>query len=282
MSAQVHPQAFVGEGAQLADGVVVGPGAYVGAAVKIGKGTIIHPHAHVDGHTELGEGNHVFPYASVGCAPQDLKYKGEPTRLKIGDRNMIREFTTLNLGTVQGGGITTIGNENLIMAYAHIAHDCVVGNRCVLTNNVLLAGHVTLEDNVILGALSAIHQFSRVGAHVIVSANSMIARDVPPFCIAAGRGGELYGLNSIGLRRRGFGKETMSALKKAYRAAFRGGLRTPEAVQLLRTEFKDTKEAQQLADFLSAPTKRGFLQDSSRRRKGKKTDAAAPDEAASE
>ncbi len=270
MSTQIHPMAVVEKGAELADGVVVGPNAYVGPNVKIGKGTIVQSKAHVDGHTELGEGNLIFPFASVGTRPQDLKYKGEPTILKIGDRNQIREFTTVNLGTVQGGGITTIGNENLIMAYAHIAHDCHIGSRCVLTNSVQLAGHVTLEDFVIVGALAALHQFIRVGTSVIVSANSMIARDVPPFCIAAGRGGALYGLNRIGLKRRGFTPDAILALKKAYRAAFRAGKKTPEAIAVLRADFPGVKEVQQLADFMEKKGPRGMLVDASVRRGGRK------------
>jgi len=268
MSTQIHPTAQVRKGAELDEGVVVGPYAYIGPDVKIGKGTIVQQFANIDNHTTLGEGNVVYPYASVGTRPQDLKYKGEPTTLTIGNRNQIREFTTLNIGTVTGGGTTTIGDENLLMAYVHVAHDCHIGSRCVLTNNVLLAGHVTLQDHVILGALSAIHQFVRVGAHAIVSANSMIAHDVPPFCIAAGRGGALYGLNVIGLRRRGFSSETRMAMRRAYRRVFRGeGLKREEQVKVLRAEFADLKEAQQIADFLESTKLRSVLKDASKKKK---------------
>ncbi len=273
MSASIHPTAHVEKGAELADGVQVGPAAYVGAHVKIGRGTVVSPHAVVDGHTELGEGNVVYPYASVGTRPQDLKYKGEPTVLKIGHRNQIREFTTLNVGTVQGGGVTTLGSENLIMAYAHVAHDCHVGDRCVLTNGVQLAGHVTLEEYVIVGAMAAIHQFVRIGAHAILSAGSMIGRDVPPFCIAAGRGGLLYGLNTIGLKRRGFSAETRSAMKRAYRAAFRSGLSVPKAIEALRRDFAGVAEAERMAEFMAA-SKRGLCIDSSRR-KGKRVETGS-------
>ena len=265
MTTNVHPQSVVEKGAQLADGVTVGPFAYVGANVKLGKGCVVMNHATVDGHTELGEGNVVYPYASVGTRPQDLKYKGEPTQLKMGHRNQIREFATVNIGTVTGGGLTTVGDENLIMATAHIAHDCHVGSRCVLTNASLLAGHVTLQDYVILGGASAIHQFVTVGAHVIVQAGSMIGRDVPPFMIAAGRGGGagLYGLNSIGLRRRGFSSEQRMAMKRAYRIAFREGLKPIEAVSKLEKDLAASKEAQQIAAFIKA-SKRGVLLDAGR------------------
>lgn len=263
MSTNVHSAAVVEKGAELADGVTVGPFAYIGAHVKLGKGTVVMNHATVDGHTELGEGNVVYPYASVGTQPQDLKYKGEPTRLVMGHRNRVREFATVNIGTVTGGGLTTVGDENLIMATAHIAHDCHIGSRCVLTNAALLAGHVTLEDYVILGGASAIHQFTTVGAHVIVQAGSMIGRDVPPFMIAAGRGGGagLYGLNSIGLRRRGFTSEQRMALKRAYRMAFREGLKPAEAVAKL--EQMASNEAKQIAAFMKA-SKRGVLLDAAR------------------
>lgn len=282
MSANVHAAAVVEKGAELADGVSVGPFAYVGAHVKLGKGTVVMNHATVDGHTELGEDNIVYPYASVGTQPQDLKYKGEPTRLVMGSRNRVREFATVNIGTSQGGGLTTVGDENLIMATAHIAHDCHIGSRCVLTNAALLAGHVTLEDYVILGGASAIHQFTTVGAHVIVQAGSMIGRDIPPFTVAAGRGGGagLYGLNVIGLRRRGFTSEQRLALKRAYRIAFRESLKAPEAIAKLESELGDSKEAQQIARFMKA-SKRGVLLDAGRL-KAKKAksvgDAAEPED----
>jgi len=273
MAAQVHPAAHVEKGAELADGVVVGPGAYVGSQVKVGKGTIIEAHAHLAGATEIGEGNHIFPFASVGTRPQDLKYKGEPTRLIVGNRNQIREFTTLNIGTVQGGGVTKIGDECLFMAYTHVAHDCHIGNRVVMTNNALLAGHVTLQDWVILGGTAKINQFTRIGAHAIVSAEAGITRDVPPFCIAAGRYGELFGLNVIGLRRRGFDSETRRTLKRAYRVAFRGELKLPQAVEALRREFGGSipgaKEVQQLVEFLATATRPVCL-DASKRRKLKR------------
>ncbi len=278
MSTQIHPTALVQKGAELGEGVVVGPCAFIGPNVKIGKGTVVHQYASVEGHTELGEGNVVFAYASVGSRPQDLKYKGEPTQLVVGDRNQIREFTTLNTGTVGGGGVTRIGSENLLMAYVHVGHDSIIGNRCVFTNNVLLAGHVTIEDFAILGGMCAIHQFVRIGAGSIISANSMIARDVPPFCIGAGRGGELFGLNVIGLRRRGFSSEKRLAMKRAYRRAFRSGLSTKDAIAALRTEFAEIPEVKQIADFLEA-SKRGVLKDSSVRRKSKR---GAPEEAEGE
>jgi UDP-N-acetylglucosamine acyltransferase len=274
MATQIHPQAVVEKTAELADGVVVGPGAYVGPHVKLGKGTLVQAKANVDGHTEIGEGNVIYPFASVGSVPQDLTYRGEPTRLVMGHRNHVREFTTLNLGTIKGGGLTTIGDENLFMAYSHVAHDCHVGSRCVMTNNSMLAGHVTLEDWVILGGASAIYQFLRVGAHAFITAGTMIGRDVPPFCVADGHdghGGSLYGLNSIGLKRRGFSKEALSALKKAYRAAFRGELKTLQAVEMLKADFAAVREVQQLAAFIAAAGKRGVLPDAGKFKRSVRT-----------
>lgn len=275
MSTNIHPQAFVAKGAQLDDGVTVGPFAYVGASVKLGKGTTIMSHVVVDGHTTLGEENVVFPYASVGSQPQDLKYKGEPTQLVLGHRNRVREFASLNVGTVQGGGMTKIGDENLFMATTHVAHDCHVGNRCVLANGAMLAGHVILEDYVIMGGASAMHQFCRVGAHAILQGGAMIPRDVPPFTIAAGRGGAagLYGLNVIGLRRRGFTSDQRMALKRAYRAAFRSGVKPKDALATLKKDFADQPAVLQLADFIAASTARGILLDAGvKRRRGRSAD----------
>jgi UDP-N-acetylglucosamine acyltransferase len=266
MSTDIHPSASIAKGAELADGVKIGPFAVVGPDVKIGKGTTVHAHASVSGHTTLGEGNVIYPYASVGSEPQDLTYKGEPTKLTIGNRNQIREFTTLNLGTIKGGGLTSIGDENLFMAYTHVAHDCHVGNRCVMTNGSMLAGHVTLQDYVILGGASAIYQFTRMGAHAFITAGAMIGRDVPPFCIASGEGGLLFGLNTIGLKRRGFSKDAILGLKRAYKLAFRSGLKVPEAVPKLKSEFASVPEVQQFAEFLGGAGARGVLQDAGKMR----------------
>ncbi|HVO32260.1 MAG TPA: acyl-ACP--UDP-N-acetylglucosamine O-acyltransferase [bacterium] len=264
MSTQVHPAAVVEKGAELAEGVVVGPGAYVGPNVKVGKGTVIQANAWVGGHTELGEGNVIYPFASVGNNPQDLTYRGEPTRLTVGHRNQIREFTTLNTGTMKGGGLTSIGNENMFMAYSHVAHDCHVGSRCVMVNNSMLAGHVTLEDYVIVSGASAIYQFLRIGESGFITAGAMIGRDVPPFCVAAGHGGALYGLNVIGLRRRNFSSDTRTAIKRAYKIVFRSDLKLADAVAKLKSEFAAVKEVQQLAAFLEKTGKRGTLKDASR------------------
>ena len=274
---RIHPQAVVEKGAELAEGVTVGPFAYVGPNVKLGKGTVVMNHAMVDGHTEMGEGNLVHPYAAVGSQPQDLKYKGEPTRLVMGHRNRVREFATINVGTVQGGGVTRVGDENLVMATAHIAHDCIVGNRCVLANSSLLAGHVTLEDYVILGGASAVHQFARIGAHAMLQGGAMVSRDVPPFCIAAGLASDaaLYGLNVIGLRRRGFTSEQRLVMKRFYRAVFREGLKTGDAVAKLKSAFKDSKEAQQVAEFLEK-SERGVRPDAGRVRR-KRRGGSEPD-----
>ena len=202
--AQVHPTAVVHPGARLHETVEVGPYAVIGEKVTIGEGTRVGPHVVIDGRTTIGARNRIFPFASVGGAPQDLKYAGEDTQLIIGDGNTLRESTTLNIGTAGGGGVTRVGNNNLFMAYSHVAHDCVVGNGCVVANSVALAGHVVLEDSVILGGLSAVHQFTRLGKHSFIAGGSMVVMDVAPYCTAQGDRAELAGLNVVGLQRHGF------------------------------------------------------------------------------
>jgi UDP-N-acetylglucosamine acyltransferase len=247
----VHPTAIVAPGARLHATAEVGPYAVIGPQVEIGAGTIVGPHAVIEGRTRLGERNRVFQFASVGAPPQDLKYAGEDSALEIGSENLIREFTTLHKGTSGGGGVTRIGNRNLFMAYAHVAHDCQVGNGCVLANAATLGGHVEVGDHVILGGLAAVHQFTRIGKHAFVAGGAMVVMDVPPFCTAQGDRAELAGINSIGLARHGFSEDQIGRVKEAYRILFRSKLPLEEAVERLRTELGDQPEIQELLTFVT-------------------------------
>lgn len=253
----VHPTAIVHPEATLHPTVEVGPYAVIGPKVKLGAGTVVGSHAVIEGDTSLGVNNRVFHHASVGAQPQDLKYAGEPTRLVIGDENMIREFTTLHIGTAGGGGITRIGNKNLFMAFSHVAHDCVVGNGCVLANSVALAGHVEVADHVILGGLSAVHQFTRIGKHAFIAGGSMVAMDVPPYCTAQGDRAELAGLNTVGLSRHGMTDEQIGRIKEAYRILFRSKLGLNEAMSRLKAEHGGHSEIDHLLEFLGS-SKRGI------------------------
>lgn len=253
----VHPTAIVAPGAKLHATVEVGPYAVIGPQVEIGAGTTVGPHAVLDGRTRLGERNKVFQFASVGAPPQDLKYAGEDSALEIGNENLIREFTTLHKGTTGGGGVTRIGNRNLFMAYAHVAHDCRVGNGCVLANAATLGGHVDVGDHVILGGLAAVHQFTRIGKHAFVAGGAMVVMDVPPFCTAQGDRAELAGINSIGLARHGFSEDQIGRVKEAYRILFRSKLPLEEAVERLQTELGDQPEIQELLGFITT-TERGL------------------------
>ena len=220
----IHPTALIAEGARLDPSVSVGPYAVIGANVTIGANTTIGAHCVIEGHTTLGQDNRVFQFASLGGAPQDKKYAGEPTRLVIGDRNTVREFCTFNTGTTQDDGVTRIGDDNWIMAYVHIAHDCVVGNQTILANNATLAGHVQIGDYAIIGGLTGLHQFTQVGAHVMAGFASHISQDVPPFKMVDGNPLAVRGLNLEGLRRRGFSPERLSAIKQMHRLLYRQGL----------------------------------------------------------
>jgi UDP-N-acetylglucosamine acyltransferase len=247
----IHPTAIIGPGARLHPTVQVGPYAVIGPQVEIGAGTSVGPHAVIEGRTRLGERNRVFQFASVGAQPQDLKYAGEDSALEIGNENLIREFTTLHKGTTGGGGVTRIGDRNLFMAYAHVAHDCQVGNGCVFANSATLGGHVEVGDFVILGGLAAVHQFTRIGQHAFVAGGAMVVMDVPPFCTAQGDRAELAGVNSIGLARHGFSEEQIAQVKEAYRILFRSKLPLEEAIERLRTELGDQKEIQMLLAFVT-------------------------------
>ncbi|WP_429884921.1 acyl-ACP--UDP-N-acetylglucosamine O-acyltransferase [Geoalkalibacter halelectricus] len=246
----VHPTAIIHPGARLGEQVQIGPFAVIGEHVSLGDRTIVGPHAVIEGRTQIGCDNHIFQFASVGAIPQDLKFRGEETYLRIGDGNIIREFVTIHLGTESGGGHTLIGDGNLFMAYCHVAHDCQVGNRVIMANGSTLAGHVEVQDHAILGGLSAIHQFARVGAHVMVSGGAMVNQDIPPYTIAQGDRARTVGLNLVGLKRRGFTEETISAIKLAYRLVFRSGLRLEEALARVGTEVGEIPEVVSFIEFI--------------------------------
>jgi UDP-N-acetylglucosamine acyltransferase len=250
--ANIHPTAVVDPHAELADDVEIGPYVVVGGNVKIAAGTKIHSHAVIDGLTTIGCGNVVFPFATVGTMPQDLKYRGEPSELVIGDNNTIREYASLNPGTVGGGMITRVGSQNLLMMYCHIAHDCIVGNRNVIANGATLGGHVVIDDNVIVGGLVGIHQYVRIGSGAILGAGSMVSKDVPPFCNATGDRAQLHGLNVEGMKRRGFDKAKIEAIHKAYRIMFRSKLKIHEALDRIRKELPALQELEQFVSFIAA------------------------------
>lgn len=255
---QIHPTAIVHPKARLADDVEVGPFCLIGEHVTIGKGTRLLSHVMVDGWTEIGERNELHPFASIGGPPQHLGYKGEPTKVVIGDDNVLREYVTVNRATAQGGGVTSIANKNFLMAYVHVAHDCRLGSHLILANAATFAGHITIGDHAIIGGLTGIHQYVRVGAYAMVGGCCAVTQDVPPFMRAAGGyRASLYGLNSVGLRRHGFSGERIALLKKAYHLLFRSGHRIAEAVRLAKEEFKDQADVAQVLTFMEG-TKRGI------------------------
>ncbi|HSG10071.1 MAG TPA: acyl-ACP--UDP-N-acetylglucosamine O-acyltransferase [Longimicrobiales bacterium] len=245
----IHPSAIVDPDARLGQGVVVGPWALVGPGVEIGDGTEIGPRVLIERDTVLGEDCRIFNGAVLGTDPQDLKYQGEPTSLEVGDRTVIREFATLNRGTIASGR-TVVGSDCMIMAYAHVAHDCELGNHVILSNSVNMAGHVLIEDWVIVGGITPIHQFVRIGAHAFVGGGSRIAQDVPPYCRAAGNPPALFGLNSVGLERRGFSEEVRTALKKTYRILFQSKLNVADAIARIEGEVEAIPEVLHLASFV--------------------------------
>ncbi|MEF8712934.1 MAG: acyl-ACP--UDP-N-acetylglucosamine O-acyltransferase [Accumulibacter sp.] len=254
----IHPSAIIESGAQLGANVSVGAFSIIGKHVEIGDNTVIGPHVVISGRTRIGCDNHISQFSSLGGPPQDKKHAGEPTRLEIGDRNTIREFCTFNLGTALDAGVTRMGDDNWIMAYVHIAHDCQVGNRTVFANNAQLAGHVHIADWVILGGFSGVHQFCRIGAHAMTAAGTVAVQDIPPFVMAAGNTASPYGINAEGLKRRGFSPEAMLALKRAYRTLYKSGLMLEEARAKLIEEAIAHPEIQPLIDFL-AVSKRGII-----------------------
>ena len=246
----IDPRAAIDPKAELDEGVIVGPFSVIGAGVRIAAGTEIGPHVVIRGETTIGRDNRIFQFASIGEDPQDKKYAGEPTRLEIGDRNQIREFTSIHRGTVQDEGITRIGNDNLLMAYTHVAHDCQVSNHAIMANAASMGGHVQLGDWAILGGFTIVHQFCRVGAHSFCAMGSAVSKDVPPFVMVGGHPAKPHGLNSEGLKRRGFDSQQISAIKRAYRILYQSGKRLEEAVTSIEAEAGDNAELQLFAGFL--------------------------------
>lgn len=241
----------------LAPGVNVGPYSVIGPDVVIGAGTRVGAHVTIEGPTTIGENNHIYQFSSLGAAPQDKKYAGEPTRLEIGDGNTIREFCTLNRGTVQDAGVTRLGNNNWIMAYVHVAHDCQVGNNTIFANNASLAGHVHVFDHAILGGFTLIHQFCKIGSHVITAVGSVVFKDIPPYVTASGYDAQPHGINAEGLKRRGYDADRLMTIKRAYKTLYRNGLTLEEAKTALQ-EQEDNPDIQLLLDFLKVST-RGII-----------------------
>jgi UDP-N-acetylglucosamine acyltransferase len=265
----IHPTAIIDPQANIEHSVKIGPYAIIGPHVTIGAGTQIGSHTVIEGHTSIGKDNVISHFASLGGVPQDMKYRGEPTKLVIGDRNTIREFTTIHTGTIQDKGVTTVGDDNWIMAYVHIAHDCIVGNHTIFSSNAQIAGHVIVEDWAIVGAMSGVHQFVRIGQHSMLGGASALVQDIPPFVLAAGDKAQPHGLNAEGLKRRGFTPETIAALRHAYRILYKDGLTFEDAkvaIQSMKKEGYDgtilTSEAQEKVDlflsFISA-SNRGII-----------------------
>ena len=254
----IHPAAIIDPAARIGANVEIGPYSIIGPDVEVGDDTEIGPHVVIKGHTRIGRENRIFQFCSLGEMPQDKKYSGEPTRLEIGDRNTIREFCTFNLGTVQGGGVTSVGDDNWIMAYVHIAHDCHVANKTIFANGASLAGHVTVDDLVIFGGFTGVHQFCRIGAHVITAASSLVLQDVPPYLMVAGNTAQPYGIHVEGLKRRGFTGEAIPELTRAYPPLYKSGLLLEEAKVKLAEQAKTQPDVQLMVDFLET-SKRGII-----------------------
>jgi UDP-N-acetylglucosamine acyltransferase len=246
----IHPTAIISPDAQLEEGVEIGPYAIIGSDVKIGKNTVIGPHTVIDDYVHIGEGNRIFQFCSIGAPPQDLKFGGEKTRVIIGNFNTIREFVTIHRATSADIGVTIIGDHNLIMAYVHVAHNCKLGNNIVMVNAAALAGHIHIEDHAIIGGLTGIHQFCRIGAHCMIGGVSAVVKDVPPYVIAQGNHAKLFGLNLIGLKRRDFSEKTIKALKDAYRIIFRSNILLEAALKKAQDEVEDCPEVRHFIQFI--------------------------------
>ena len=258
MTVRVHPTAVVHPKAELDDEVTIGPYSVLGEHVRIGRGTRVESHVVIEGWTEIGEDCQVHSFVSLGAPPQHLQYKGEPTLVRIGNHNILREYVTVNRATVFGGGVTSLGDHNVLMAYVHIAHDCYVGSHVVMANAATLAGHITIGDHAIVGGLSGIHQYVRLGAYSMVGGCSAVGQDVPPFMRAAGGyRARLFGVNTIGLKRHAFSDDRIRLLKRVYRALFRSTMRFAEAVKQVREEFAQSPDVQELLVFIDG-TKRGI------------------------
>jgi UDP-N-acetylglucosamine acyltransferase len=258
VSVEHHPTAVISLEADLGNGTVVGPYAVVGEGVNLGPDCEVMAHAVLEGPLTTGRGCRFFPFASVGSIPQDLKYRGERTELVIGEENTFREFVTINRGTAGGGGTTRVGSHNLFMAYTHVAHDCTVGDRTVFGNAATLAGHVVVEDDAIINAFSGIHQYCRVGKHAFIGGYSVITQDALPYIKSVGNRASTYGVNTIGLRRKGLSEEAVNALKRAYRILFQSSLNTSQAMEKIETEIRGCEEVAYLLSFIRS-SERGVV-----------------------
>ena len=258
MSTFIHETAIVGDRAQIGDDCYIGPFSTVGDEVVLGSRVRLDSHVVVDGRTAIGGDTHIFPFASIGLAPQDLKYAGEDTATEIGERNQIREFVTIHRGTSGGGGLTKIGSDNLLMAQAHVAHDCSIGNEVIMANAATLAGHVEIADRANVGAYSGVHQFCRVGYEAFVGGYSVVVKDAPPFAIIQGNHAKCYGLNRVGMKRRGYAKDTIEKLHRAYHLLLSAKLNTTQALEKIKEEIRDCKEVDLLVEFYET-TKRGVV-----------------------
>lgn len=247
----ISPHAIIEEGAVIGKDVSIGHFSIIGKDVKIGDGTRVGPHVTLAGHTSIGKNNKIFQYASVGEVPQSTGYKNEPTELRIGNNNIIRECCTLHTGTVEGGGITQIGDDNFLMAYVHIAHDCILGNKIIFANGSSLAGHVIVDDHVILGGFTLIHQFCKIGAHVMTGIGAVSFKDIPPYLKVSGNTARPYGINVKGLQRRGFDEEAILALKQAYRILYRSQLSFMDAISEITKLADEDSNVKVFADFLT-------------------------------
>ncbi len=257
MTTEIHNTAIVDPKASIDEGVYIGPFCIVREGARLMKGTRLISNVLIEGDTEIGEGCQIYPFASIGLPPQDLKYKNEKTGVKIGNNNVIREYITIHRGSVGGDGFTEIGNNNFLMAYVHVAHDCKIGNSVIMANLATLAGHVAVEDHAYIGGHVVVHQFTRVGGYSMVGGFSGVGQDIPPYTMASGPRAKLYGLNSVGLKRNGFSDETINDLKKAYKIIFREKHTLKEAIKKLQKDFSQSKEVKYLIDFIEK-NKRGI------------------------
>jgi UDP-N-acetylglucosamine acyltransferase len=253
----IHATAIIDSKAELDANVEVGPYSIIRQNVSIGSGTVIGSHVSIEPYVTIGQDCHIFQYAAIGANPQSLKFKGEKTDVKIGRGTIIREFVTVHRGTEFGGGLTEVGEENFLMAYTHIAHDCITGKKVIFANNATLAGHIEVGDHATIGGLVAIHQFVRIGDYAYVGGKSAVVKDIPPYVIASGDRAKLHGLNSVGLKRYGFSQETLSSLKKAYRIIFRIGITLNEAIERVKAEVNQVPEVVNLIDFIKS-SRRGI------------------------
>jgi UDP-N-acetylglucosamine acyltransferase len=257
-STHIHPSAVISPRAKFGDRCHIGPFTIIGDEVVLGNGVVVDSHSVIDGHTRIGDDTHIYPFVSIGLPPQDLKFAGEQTETRIGNRTRVREFVTIHRGTSGGGGITKIGDDCFLMAQAHVAHDCLIGNQVIMANAATLAGHVIVEDGANIGAYSGVHQFCRVGREAYIGGYSVVVKDALPFALTVGNHAKCYGLNKVGVRRRGYARETIAALHHAFHLLLSSKLNTAQAVERIREEIKNTPEVDELVRFVES-SQRGVV-----------------------